>query len=162
MKAWTIIVLAVALGLPAFSAAAQPGPTGFGLMGPGMMGWPVMGRMLCDPRAAGMAEWQIAAIERAIQPTDAQRPLLDALKTASSQATETVAKACPRELPQSPTGRLEVMEERLTAMLDAVKTVRPPFEAFYASLSDEQKARLARAAPRRWGWASWHWPWERP
>jgi hypothetical protein len=141
-------------------AAQSAGPwSGFGMMGPGMMGWHSMGRALCDPRAAGLAEWRIEAIERAVRPTDAQRPLLDRLKTASTKATETIAQACPRELPDSPVGRLDVMEKRLTAMLDGVKTVRPEFEAFYGSLSDEQKAQLTSVGPRRWGWRSWRWPW---
>lgn len=143
--------------------AAQPaGPrSGFGPMGPGMMGWHSMGQALCDPRAAGMAEWRIEAIERAVRPTDAQRSLLDQLRAASAKAAETISAACPRELPDSPVARLEVMEKRLTGMLDGVKTVRPAFEAFYASLSDEQKTRLTNAGPRRWGWRSWRWPWTR-
>jgi LTXXQ motif family protein len=163
MKSWMhIFAIALATVLSASPLAAQTGPfSGYGMMGPSMMGWPTMGRTLCDPRAAGLAEWQIAAIDRAIQPTDAQRPLLDSLKSASTQAAEKISNACPRELPQSPVGRLEIMEKRLTAMLDAVKTVRPAFELFYSSLTDEQKARLARVAPRRWGWSSWHWPWDR-
>jgi hypothetical protein len=44
------------------------------------------------------------------------------------------------------------MEKRLEAMLLAVKTLRPAFESFYATLTDEQKARLGEAGPRRWGW----------
>ena len=138
--------------------AAQPG---FGPMGPGMMGWRSMGQELCDPRSAGMAEWRIEAIERAVRPTDAQRSLLDQLKAASTKAAETISAACPRELPDSPVARLEIMEMRLTSMLDSIKTVRPAFEAFYASLSDEQKTRLTNAGPRRWGWRSWRWPWSR-
>ena len=45
------------------------------------------------------------------------------------------------------------MEKRLTAQLDAVKALRTSFDPFYASLSDEQKARLA-ADPRGrfWRW----------
>jgi hypothetical protein len=54
----------------------------------------------------------------------------DLLKAASTKAAETIAAACPRELPNSPVGRLEVMEKRLAAMLEGVKTVRPAFEAF--------------------------------
>ena len=34
------------------------------------------------------------------------------------------------------------MEKRLDAMLQAVKTIRPALDAFYATLSDDQKARL--------------------
>ena len=37
-------------------------------------------------------------------------------------------------------------------MLQAVKTLRPAFDVFYASLNDEQKAKLDEAGPRRWGW----------
>jgi LTXXQ motif family protein len=161
MNIWIRLpALAFLAFISASPLAAQPaGPSGFGMMGPGMMGWPSMGRALCDPRAAGLAEWRIETIERQVQPTDAQRPLLDQLKAASTKAAETIAAACPRELPNSPVGRLEVMEKRLTAMLEGVKTVRPAFEAFYASLSDDQKARLARVGPRRWGWRGWHWPW---
>jgi len=40
----------------------------------------------------------------------------------------------------------------MEAMLQAIKTVRPAFEVLYVSLSDEQKARLDAAGPRRWGW----------
>jgi hypothetical protein len=39
-------------------------------------------------------------------------------------------------------GRTEAMEKRMDTMLQAVRTMRPAPEAFYASLSDEQKARL--------------------
>jgi hypothetical protein len=154
----TLPILALAAFVSTSPVAAQPG-SGFGMMGPGMMGWSTMGRFLCDPRAAGLAEWRTAAIERAVQPTDAQRPLFDQLKTASAKAVDTIAAACPRELPDSPVERLGVMEKRLTAMLEGVKTVRPAFEAFYASLTDQQKARLVDVGPRRWGWRVWRWPW---
>ena len=146
--------------------AAPPSPRGPGwgpgagwgpgmMMGPGMMGggW---GRM-CDPRAAGLAEWRIERIERRVRPTEAQLKSLNELKAASTKAGEIVAAACPREFPASPTARLELTEKRLEAMLQAVKTVRPAFEAFYATLDDEQKARLTTAGPRHWGWRRWRW-----
>jgi hypothetical protein len=34
------------------------------------------------------------------------------------------------------------MEKRLQAMIDAANTVRPALDSFYASLSNEQKARF--------------------
>jgi hypothetical protein len=118
------------------------------MMGPGMMGWSRMERTLCDPSAAGLAEWPIESIEHRVRPTNAQRPLLDQLKAASAKATEAIAAACPRELPESPVGRLDVMEKRLTGMLDGVKTLRPAFEAFYISLKRRTKGstRKRRAA----------------
>ena len=129
------------------------------MMGPGMMHgrgmWGGRGGM-CDPRFAGLAEWRIGQIERAVQPTDAQRAALNELRSASTKAAESLAAACPRDLPATSVARLELMEKRMEAMLASLKTVRPAFDAFYATLSDEQKARLDRAGPRRWGWDRWH------
>jgi hypothetical protein len=34
------------------------------------------------------------------------------------------------------------MEKRMDTMLQAIRTMRPALEAFYATLSDEQKASL--------------------
>lgn len=157
-------------GLVAGHALAQPaGPGGQGrgwgpdmMMGPGMMGPGMMGRgpgrsmgWMCSPQGAGLAEWRKQRIEQLIKPTEAQRKALDDLQTASTTAAETVAAACPREYPTSAPARLELMEKRMEAMLAAVKTVRPAFDAFYATLTEEQKARLNSAGPRRWGWHGW-------
>jgi hypothetical protein len=100
-------------------------------------------------------------MESAIHPTDEQRLLLTGLKAASTKAVENISEACPRELPQSPAARLEVMEKRLEVMLAGVKTIRPAYEAFYASLTEEQKSRLSSIGPRSWGWRQWLWPWNR-
>jgi hypothetical protein len=140
--------------------AAQPGPVGWGpgmMMGPGMMGSGMMGGGMCNPRAAGLAEWRVDLIERAVRPTEAQRAALAELTAASTMAAETIKAACPRELPETPTARLELMEKRLDAMLRAVKVIRPAFDAFYATLTNDQKTALNRAGPRRWGWRWWRW-----
>jgi hypothetical protein len=147
-------------------APAQPGPGGPGsygwghgmMMGPGMMGPGGFGFM-CNPRAAGLAEWRMERIEDAVRPTDAQRTALDELRKASEKAAETMAAACPAAVPAKSTERLEMTEKRLEATLQAVKTVRPAFDAFYALLSDEQKGRLDKIGPRRWGWNHWRWSW---
>jgi hypothetical protein len=52
--------------------------------------------------------------------------------------------ACPDETPITPPGRLEAMEKRLQAMIDAAKTVKPALESFYSSLTSERKARFNR------------------
>jgi hypothetical protein len=148
-------------GTPPAAADQEPGTgNGWGpgaMMGPGMMGWGgrrSMG-MLCNPRAAGLAEWRMERIERLVQPTEAQRAALNDLRTASTKAAEQIAAACPRDLPASAPARLELMEKRMESMLAALKTVRPAFVAFYGTLTDEQKARLDQAGPRRWGWRDW-------
>jgi hypothetical protein len=172
-----LILASPALAQPAAPGAGNPpvaggpgngpGPRGgYGwgpgmMMGPGMMGRGGLGMMgggwggMCDPRAAGMAEWRMERIERLITPTEAQRTALNDLRAASTKAAETIAAACPREFPASATARMELMEKRLEAMLTAVKTVRPAFDAFYATLTDEQKARINSGGPRHWGWRNW-------
>ena len=62
--------------------------------------------------------------------------------------------ACLTELPATIVGRTEAMEKRVDAALQAIRTVRPALEAFYATLSDEQKARLDSNAGRGrfWRW----------
>ena len=162
------ILLAASLAVPsALAQPAGPGPgpgagpgPGWGpgmMMGPGMMGRGAgrgMGWM-CSPQSAGLAEWRKERIERLVKPTDAQRKALDDLQAASTKAAQIVTDACPREFPSSAQSRLELMEKRMEAMLSAIKTVRPAFDAFYATLTDEQKASLNSRGPRDWGWHRW-------
>lgn len=171
MKRRLTIATAVLLGSlaagPALAQPAGPGGPGYGwgpdmMMGPGMMGSGMMGRgpgrgmgWMCSPQGAGLAEWRKQRIEELVKPTESQRKALDELQAASTKAAESVAAACPSEFPASAPARLELMEKRMEAMLTAIKTVRPAFDAFYGTLTDEQKARLNSAGPRRWGWHGW-------
>jgi ABC-type transporter MlaC component len=97
---------------------------------------------LCAGPIAGLTDPAIARIAQAIEPDDAQRALLDAFKGAAANALDQLKASCPNALPSTPTGRLAAMHQRLDAMLQAVRAVRPTLEAFYQSLSDEQKARF--------------------
>jgi hypothetical protein len=72
----------------------------------------------------------------------AQQAALDELKNASVKAAEDLKINCPTFQMLTPTGRVEAMEKRLDATLDAVKTVQPALLKSYNSLSDEQKARF--------------------
>src|SRR4029077_7506887 len=75
-------------------------------------------------------------------PTEGQRAKVDALRTALQRGFEYIDKACPSDRPQTPTARLDAMEERGRAGRQALLVVRAPLEQLYASLTDEQKARL--------------------
>jgi hypothetical protein len=93
----------------------------------------------------GMAKYHertIRHIERVVRPTDMQRAALDQLKIAGSQAAETLRAACPRSAPLTPTGRLDAIQKRLEAMLQAIKAINPTLVDFYGTLSDEQKTRF--------------------
>lgn len=152
-------LLAVALSVPAF---AQPGG-GWGpgmMMGPDMMtGGPGMWGSgyggMCGPGFAAIAEWRVDEIERAVKPTEAQQAALKELRTVSTKAAESLAAACPADWPKTASERLAAVEKRMEAMLAAVKTVRPAFDAFYGMLDATQKQRVDAAGPRRWSWQRW-------
>ncbi len=153
------LLVVFALAILSFTTVAEAQPYGPGRRGPGyMMGPGMMDRQLfermCSPRMVGFAEWRLDRLEQVIKPTEAQRAKFDEFKTASNKAAETMRAACATDVPTTMVGRMEAMEKRLDAMLQAVKTVRPALEAFYATLSDEQKADLnIRPGPRRfWRW----------
>ena len=81
-------------------------------------------------------------IEQVIQPTAQQRSTFDELEKATQNATEHLRSSCPSELPLSPVGRADTVTARLKAVADAIKSIRPALDNFYASLNDEQKARF--------------------
>ena len=98
----------------------------------------------CKQPKQGLANLPIEKIEDAVNPTDAQETELNKLQDATTKAVSIMQAACPDETPITPTGRLDAMEKRLQAMIDAANTVKPALENFYASLTSEQKARFNR------------------
>src|SRR5215471_10357640 len=113
----------------------------------GSSGGRSVGADLCSGQTAGLTDWPIERIAQTVEPNDAQRAVLDELKDATAQALDILKAACPMALPSTPTGRIEAMHQRLDAMLQAVRTVRPVVEKFYQSLNDEQKARFNALSP---------------
>jgi LTXXQ motif family protein len=113
----------------------------------GVAGGRSVGADLCSGQTAGLTDWPIERIAQTVEPNDAQRAVLDELKAATAQALDILKAACPMALPSTPTGRIEAMHQRLDAMLEAVRTVRPVIEKFYQSLNDEQKARFNALGP---------------
>src|SRR5262249_41824858 len=101
-------------------------------------------------------EWQMRWIEQVVRPTEAQRAALNDLQSASSKAIATMATACKAEMPTTRKAGLEMMDNRLEIMSQAVKTLRPAFDAFYASLDRQQQQRLDVFGPRdrACGWGS--------
>ena len=75
--------------------------------------------------------------------TEAQQGELEKLKTASAEASAGLKASCPATIPDTIEGRLDAAQQRLTALIQAVGTIRPAVSGFYASLTDEQKAALS-------------------
>jgi len=106
-----------------------------------------LAQQLCSDPAKGVTAWPFARIEKAVAPNADQEALLDELKNAAAMAADRFKVSCPNELPMTPVGRLNAVLGRLEATRDAVRSVRPALERFYASLSDEQKARFNAVGP---------------
>lgn len=98
----------------------------------------------CTDAKPGLANMPIARLQTALKPNETQRSALKELQDATAQAVGILQSACPEDMPLTPPGRLEAMEKRLQAMIEAAKTVKPALDDFYASLSAEQKARFNR------------------
>ena len=104
---------------------------------------------LCKQPGSGITAWPFAEIERKVGLNPEQKTLLNELRSAASKAAEMFKASCPSQntYPLTPPGRLQAMTARLDATLQAVETVRPALEAFYNSLSDEQKERFNELGP---------------
>jgi hypothetical protein len=90
----------------------------------------------------GASSWR-EPIEKAVEPSEAQRRALDELASALVEASKAIEAACPgADTPATPTRRLEAMTDRLWAMRQAVVLMRAPLENFASALTDEQKARF--------------------
>jgi hypothetical protein len=94
-----------------------------------------------DPKTS-LTQLPIERIEAVIRPAGTQKDALDRLSAETEKAVQGLKAACPDDAPLTPVGRLEAMEKRLEAMMQAAKFLQPALDEFYATLSSEQKARF--------------------
>src|SRR5262249_8109459 len=81
-------------------------------------------------------------VAQAIQPTVDQRDALERIRGTATEAADTLAAACPKTIPAPLSERLEILSHVLGEIAGSLKALRPVLVSFYASLDDEQKARL--------------------
>jgi hypothetical protein len=103
----------------------------------------------CGAAQPDVMAWPTADIDQTVRPTDAQRASLTALQNATTQAADLLKASCPTADPLTPPARLAAVGKRLDTMLQAVKLVSSALNDFYATLSDEQKARFEAIGPQR-------------
>jgi len=89
----------------------------------------------------------VQRIEQVVQPNAQQRSVFEDLRKAAENAATQLQSSCPAATPQTPVARLDAVEARLNAMVGAMQSIRPQLQTFYASLSDEQKARFNTMGP---------------
>jgi LTXXQ motif family protein len=96
----------------------------------------------CGEPKSGLTQLPIERMETVIRPAGPQKDALDRLSAATEKAIQELQAACPDDVPLTPVGRLEAMQKRLEAMMQAANLVQPALDEFYAALSSEQKARF--------------------
>jgi len=97
---------------------------------------------LCGDRGPAFGDLPAAEIEKAVTLDDGQRGKLDELKTVSQKANDIANGGCVSQMPSTVGARLDATEKRVNALIEAANTLKPAVDNFYASLSDEQKARF--------------------
>jgi hypothetical protein len=103
--------------------------------------WEAMCASQSPNAAAALAE----RIRSKVEPTAQQGSAFNALKDSLTHANARIQAACPSAVTMKATDRLELMASRLLAMRQAISLVMTPLRKFYATLSDEQKARMDSA-----------------
>ena len=93
----------------------------------------------CGEPKSSLTQLPIERIETVIRPAGTQKEVLERLREATEKAVQGLQAVCPDDVPLTPVGRLEAMEQRLEAMMQAANLVQPALDEFYATLSSEQK-----------------------
>jgi hypothetical protein len=101
----------------------------------------------CSDESGEVTGWPVDQIQDVVQPDEQQRAALDELGNAIVKASLVIRAACPSRIAFTPVGRLEQMQQRIEALLQAANIVRPALAKFYDSLDDDQKARFNDMGP---------------
>lgn len=111
-------------------------------------GFPSIARV-CGDDDSELAGLPVEQIRQTMRLSEEQREILDELRDGSLEAAQIIRSACPTEIASRPSGRLAAMQQRLEAMKSAIARIRTPFEKFYESLDDDQKAEIAAISDQR-------------
>jgi hypothetical protein len=102
----------------------------------------------CAGFAPGVTSFPIDRMREAIQSTGAQSAALNDLASAASKASSVVAASCPSVPPLTPVARLDAVDQRLEAMIQAVQIVRPALTRLDDSLRVRRNCPLMSVADR--------------
>jgi len=95
----------------------------------------------CPPPGGGSVI--VDRIRNTVKPTADQMQQLQKLGGALGLAADYLAKACPKDVPQDPAARLQLMEWQIEKLAEALDIVRQPLQDFERSLNDTQRARFS-------------------
>jgi hypothetical protein len=103
----------------------------------------------CGAAQPAALQWPADEIEARLHPNDTQRAALKALEDANARAVDILNAECPPKEATTLPIRLDAADGRLKAMQQAVYLVSAALQAFYATLSDAQKAQFEAIGQKR-------------
>jgi hypothetical protein len=96
----------------------------------------------CEEQSIELRKTPFDVISRTVRPSERQRNALDTIRSAVSDAADMLAATCPKDIPAMPSERLDALRHATDALLESRTTMHPALANFYASLEEEQKARI--------------------
>jgi hypothetical protein len=103
----------------------------------------------CGAAQPAALQWPADEIEARLHPNDTQRAALKVLQDANARAVDILNAGCQPQDATTPPARLDAADGRLEAMQQAVSLVSAALQAFYATLSDGQKAQFEAIGQKR-------------
>ena len=158
LKVVTLVLLTAQLSSASSFAEEQRNPAESLILIPGALSridsyGPMGSWRLCSPQSVGLTEWRSSFLEHLIRPSKTQMDMLGNLQAASAAAKKIIASSCTKETVSTGPIHFAEMQKRLAGLLESIKVLREPYEAFYASLDSRQKTLLDSLGPTRGGWA---------
>jgi LTXXQ motif family protein len=158
LNVWALVLLIAQLSSASCFAEEQKASAESLILIPGALSridsyGPMGSWRLCSPQSVGLTEWRSSFLEHLIRLSQTQTEMLGRLQTASAAAKNIIASSCTKETVSTGPIHFAEMQKRLAGLLESIKVVREPYEAFYASLDSRQKALLDGLGPSRRGWA---------
>ena len=144
------------------------GPMGQSMRGPNGIAQGGLVRFMCSDNGAPRVEIALNNLSDRLTLSEDQVTLFDAFKTSALTAQTAFADACDTPVAAAtqlnPLERLQLRVTHDNANIAAIESVLPSLEAFYNSLTDEQKANLtpARHNDMRVGGQGWFTPGQGP
>jgi hypothetical protein len=96
----------------------------------------------CEEQSVELRKMPFDVIARTVRPSEPQQNALDTIRTAVSDAADMLAATCPKDIPALLGERLDALRHAIDALLESRTTMHPALANFYASLDEEQKARI--------------------
>ena len=103
------------------------------------IGREAMARMCGMPKPV---EWPARQIEQDLRPNEAQRASLQGLQKRSFEMGQFLMASCLQPVPSTPTARLDMAADRLTAVVFAASNISLALNDFYSQLGERQKERF--------------------